>query len=403
MNDKDVLISTIIPTYNVGKYIEDCIQSLLKQDFYKIEYIFINDHSTDNSLDIINRYAEEDSRIRIINNPKNLGRGASRNIGIKAAKGKYLSFVDPDDCISDNFYQVLYQKAIETDCDIIKGQRALDNKLTDSNKRIIDGLKNNIPLFCFFKSEHQSAIYKSDFIKINKIEYGTSNSSQDKTFLLRLCLKNPSIAFVEDAIYYYFKRKESVTKEYTIQRCNYELDALEESIASLSVIQGDKNYYLYLRNTLYYIFKIFSKTFYYNKTYDQQLIDRFVNIIKSIHDYEILSKDFIELETLLRDNFFMPIAGNDTDLQLERMARQLEYLKYNNSSIKDLSFVLTKLTCRALIKSDAQEKKKLHTYIKENFSKLDTLSKITIYKNIPINIIRIIINKIKYILFMKGL
>ena len=94
------MISVITTVYNIEKYISECIESILKQSFTDFELIIINDCSTDNSLNIVNSYAEKDNRIRVINNEKNLGCGMGRYIGINEAKGDFIAFIDGDDYVT---------------------------------------------------------------------------------------------------------------------------------------------------------------------------------------------------------------------------------------------------------------------------------------------------------------
>ena len=103
-------ISVIIPVYNAGDGIKKCLDSLEKQTLKEVEFIFIDDCGTDQSMEIIEKAAAVDKRIRIIRNPYNIGAGNSRNVGIENATGEYLSFVDPDDYIEYNFLQLLYKK-----------------------------------------------------------------------------------------------------------------------------------------------------------------------------------------------------------------------------------------------------------------------------------------------------
>ena len=105
------VISVILPVYNVEPYIGACIESLKRQSFRDLEFIFVDDCSTDNSVAVIEDFARTDPRVRIIRNTENLGSGPTRNRGIEAAKGEYLSFIDPDDWIAPDFYERLYAKA----------------------------------------------------------------------------------------------------------------------------------------------------------------------------------------------------------------------------------------------------------------------------------------------------
>ncbi|HNW25236.1 MAG TPA: glycosyltransferase [Candidatus Gastranaerophilaceae bacterium] len=110
-------ISVIVPAYNTSSYLKQCLESLISQTFNDIEIICVNDGSTDNSLEILNKFAKKDKRIKIISQ-KNQGLSAARNTGIKAAKGEYIGFVDSDDWADESMFEKLYQNAKKFDADI---------------------------------------------------------------------------------------------------------------------------------------------------------------------------------------------------------------------------------------------------------------------------------------------
>ncbi len=111
-------VSVIVPVYNTSQYLDECLESLVSQTLHNIEIICINDASTDNSLEILEKWKKKDERIKIINNQTNLMLGATRNIGMKAAVGEYLGFVDSDDYVSNDFYKSLSEVA-NNDVDVI--------------------------------------------------------------------------------------------------------------------------------------------------------------------------------------------------------------------------------------------------------------------------------------------
>lgn len=115
-----VKISVIVPVYNVEKYIAICIESICNQTFSDFELIIVDDGSTDNSLDIIKKYAEIDSRIRFFTQ-KNSGISATRNKGLREAKGNYILYIDSDDYILPDTLKVLWENATESGADIILG------------------------------------------------------------------------------------------------------------------------------------------------------------------------------------------------------------------------------------------------------------------------------------------
>jgi len=113
-------VSIIIPVYNVEAYLSECLQSVVNQTFRELEIILVDDGSTDRSLEIMKTFAEKDGRIKVITQP-NGGVSVARNTGIHAAKGEYILFVDSDDSIMLNSVETLYNKACETESDLLLG------------------------------------------------------------------------------------------------------------------------------------------------------------------------------------------------------------------------------------------------------------------------------------------
>lgn len=114
-------ISVIVPVYNAGIYLEECLKSILQQTFQDIEVILILDCPTDGSDKVCQSFAEKDSRIKIIYNKHNLHIGLSRNRGLDIAQGEYIAFSDDDDTRELNMYEILYNKAKQEDADMVVG------------------------------------------------------------------------------------------------------------------------------------------------------------------------------------------------------------------------------------------------------------------------------------------
>ena len=116
-------ISVIVPIYNVAPYIERCARSLFEQSFQSVEYIFVNDCTPDNSIEIlegvIKEYPNRTSQISIIHNTKNIGLAATRFVGLDIAKGKYILHCDSDDWVETNMLQCMYDAAVKEDADIV--------------------------------------------------------------------------------------------------------------------------------------------------------------------------------------------------------------------------------------------------------------------------------------------
>ena len=108
------IISVIIPVYNSEKYLRKCLDSVINQTLKDLEIICVNDGSTDQSLEILNEYINVDNRITVINQD-NLGAGAARNKGLEVAKGEYIHFLDADDWLEPNAYELVYHHVKKSD------------------------------------------------------------------------------------------------------------------------------------------------------------------------------------------------------------------------------------------------------------------------------------------------
>ena len=127
-NREEVLLSIIVPVYNVEKYLDQCMISLLKQTLTNIEIILVDDGSPDNCGIICDKYAETDSRIKVIHK-KNGGLSDARNAGLDIATGQYICFIDSDDYIEKDMLKDMYDNIVRTGADItICNYCAVDNE-----------------------------------------------------------------------------------------------------------------------------------------------------------------------------------------------------------------------------------------------------------------------------------
>lgn len=114
----DELISVVVPIYNVEKYLPKCIESILRQSYENLEIILIDDGSTDCSGQLCDKYAKQDNRIIVIHK-KNGGASSAKNVGLRIAKGEYLTFVDSDDYLEQDAYLYMVSKLKEHHADVI--------------------------------------------------------------------------------------------------------------------------------------------------------------------------------------------------------------------------------------------------------------------------------------------
>ena len=116
---EELKLSIVVTAYNKQNTLEKCINSILNSTFKDFELIIVEDKSTDNTIEVIEKFT--DSRIKVIKHEVNLGAGLSRRDGIKASKGEFVSLIDGDDYIDKDFLEALIKRQEETDADIVSG------------------------------------------------------------------------------------------------------------------------------------------------------------------------------------------------------------------------------------------------------------------------------------------
>lgn len=245
--NETVYISVVIPVWNPGPGIEKCIESLREQTLKSIEIIFVDDLGTDDSVARIQAAMEQDKRIRLIRNKENLGPGASRNAGIEAAQGEYVSFIDPDDYVAKDFYQRLYSRAKADNLDIVKGRilyQREDGSIAphhEQNDTIRKGLSAGKPPYAIFTYEHHSAIYRREMLMRSGARYGFARRAQDTTFLLRACHAAKSLGLEDEALYYFCERQDSAMHVFSLKSLEQRRFSFEEQVDYLvSALSEDR-------------------------------------------------------------------------------------------------------------------------------------------------------------------
>lgn len=208
-------ISVIVPVYNTSKYLDKCLDSLVKQTFSDIEIICIDDASTDNSLEILREWEKKDCRIHVIESSVNKNVGGARNMGIHLANGYYIGFVDSDDFIANDMYQMLIDHSDNMTMDIVIGNHYAkyfnDNKTYHytniERKEVLDiqQLKREILL----KGCHLwTNIFKKDLFVDNKLYFPEHLWYEDLAICAHLHLLAKAIQIVDTPKPCYYYRKD---------------------------------------------------------------------------------------------------------------------------------------------------------------------------------------------------
>lgn len=211
-------VSIIVPVYQAKQHIATTIACLQNQTLEDIEMIFVDDKGGDGTFDIVRKAAETDPRILCVENEKNSGPGATRNAGIKSARGEYIAFVDADDIIPSNFYELLYTKAKDYSLLVVKGGARVVSPdgaafNTTLNKFIAANISKHETLLNLFRYDHWTAIFDRKLVISVSAEYATDiNRGEDNHFLMMVgnhvgCEK---FAIVDEAVYYYIQHNDSI-------------------------------------------------------------------------------------------------------------------------------------------------------------------------------------------------
>mgnify|MGYP005811608237 FL=1 len=213
-------LSIIIPLYNSQDFIGNCLESLLRQDYNDIEIIVVNDGSTDNSKNIVERLAKENSNIRLLDKT-NGGIGTARNLGVDKATGQYLYFIDSDDYIVENTLSLLMSIILNNNLEILgfaTRNTKLLNQNTSSNKHMFHS-ESNISIHTGeefigkynYRTEVWWYIIKKDFYDNSELRFHPRKFVQDSYFTPSLFLKAKRIGFIPIDVHRYVTNVNSIT------------------------------------------------------------------------------------------------------------------------------------------------------------------------------------------------
>ena len=207
-------VSVVIPVYNVDTYLCECLDSALAQTLKDIEIICVDDGSTDRCPQILDEYAQKDSRVKVIHKP-NSGYGHTMNVGLDAATGEYMAILESDDLIKPNMYEVLYQEAKIHDVDVIKSDYEIFIGDKDSRQYTYKALTNKSNLYYKVINPARNldafnaammtwtGLYKISFLRENNIRHNETPgaSYQDNGFWFQTFAWAKRIYFIDRAFY----------------------------------------------------------------------------------------------------------------------------------------------------------------------------------------------------------
>ena len=226
-------VSIIVPVYNVEKYIEKCLKSLISQSYKNIEIILIDDGSKDNSGKICDTYKRKDSRIKVIHK-ENAGVSEARNLGIQKATGRYLCFVDADDFVMNDYIEYMHQLIVKESSDIAVCTKMFSNfneeqssdemiEVLDRENAIIRILNYRMPIGVY------SRIFKKDLIKDDGIKFLKDIYMGEGFNFNVACFQKAKKVIISNYKVYYYRRDNttSATSDFSIKKCENSLYAMK--------------------------------------------------------------------------------------------------------------------------------------------------------------------------------
>lgn len=221
----DKIVSVIIPVYNAEKTLEKTLNSLVNQTYKNLEIILVNDGSTDNSREICENYQKKNVNIKLINK-ENEGPGKARETGLKYANGNYISFVDADDYIDTDFYNILITKLEENKANIIQcGHKVVDMndkciEISNLKNEQISGQYNNAEKYAQQKNINNFLWNKVFEKKIfEQVEFKYLYAGEDACVLTQLYSNANKAVTIPDRLYYYVQTENSLCRgKYSLKK-----------------------------------------------------------------------------------------------------------------------------------------------------------------------------------------
>lgn len=236
-------LSIIVPVYNVQDYLPECLDSIQKQSETSYEVILINDASTDNSKEVIEKYVLEDSRIKLIDLDENIGQGFCRNIGIEQAKGEYVLFIDSDDYYENNkfFENILAIAYKHPNCEMVRYKKAME-RVEDKNKNLIHNRKDKAETLikesnvvvqypdCKYIGHNRHFwlfLYKASLLHDNNIRFVTTQW-EERPFLISSMVHSKKIYISNlDGIVYRVRKDSTARRKRTLKDLELQLKNIE--------------------------------------------------------------------------------------------------------------------------------------------------------------------------------
>ena len=244
------LISVIVPCYKVERYLPRCIDSILRQTYEHLEVVLVDDGSPDRCGEICDDYANKDSRVIVIHK-ENGGLSDARNVAINQAKGEWITFIDSDDFVSDDYVETLYKLATEYGCDcsvcLFKTFREGEYPIEDNVSNYREKMPPQKAVEQMFYQEKfdnnaHSKLYHRRLFE-SGIRFPQNRVFEDLAISYQLLLKSKGVAYTNARLYYYLLRRNSIEGCYNPKKVDDGLAVLKSMDDNVDNLKGIERAY----------------------------------------------------------------------------------------------------------------------------------------------------------------
>lgn len=350
--EKEAFISVIVPVYNTEKYLEGCLDSIVRQSYRNLEIIVVNDGSTDSSAEIIEALMHKDKRIKCILQEKNSGLFQARLTGVEAASGDYIAFVDSDDTVGIDWFRLLLKKAVETKADIVMGNTVCEDEKHNKyiyntyyfaarsreclcGKQVLNSLMEGEGL-CFSKHTVWNKLYSRELWQKSlpdlKTVKGHFVMTEDIAFSTVLHYYADKLAYSNHDGYFYYRNSESSTTNVN------GLPKIKKNLADLQLSFTFVKEFLQKKR----IFDKYEKKY---KSWKDRYFRWWCSLVKantqgSSEEEKHIRKAFLEFfektdfeNSREEDNFFTDVSttwnGKYEQLKLQILDEKIEYVSFD--------------------------------------------------------------------------
>lgn len=283
-----LVVSIISPVYNVAPYIGECIQSLKAQTFTDFEVLFVDDHGMDDSIQVARKAVGEDPRFKVLSTPSNAGPGVARNVGIEAAQGELIAFIDSDDLWKPDFLALMVAKANShingegkpldlTYCQLTY-QGGTKDGLVHRNPVLEPGMFTPAKKRSFlqhFVTFSVCFLFRRAFLEENNLKFPGLTNSEDTHFLIRCLLLAKTIGCVDTPLYVYCVRESSLSTGHNRNKYKQRLSAMRSLKESYQSLCNDEKY----RDLALRQYRGVMQLIYFKKGYAQAILDIWHNFL----------------------------------------------------------------------------------------------------------------------------